>query len=169
MEQLHAEVEAMRTQMLGKMALIQGLARGQEELRAIITKIHQDGCNRKKQTVEVGDQFIKQPPRRQEVGPFQIATTSRVQQQPLQKQRVDQSKPNMPKRQFTKINMPLSQALQHLLRLNLGTLRDPLQDPHIASLNYNPDARCAYHSNSLGHDTDDCWALKNKKIGRAHV
>ena len=58
--------------------------------------------------------------------------------------------------------MPLSQALQHLLRLNLVTLRDPPQNPHIASPNYNPDTRCAYHSNSLGHDTDDCWALKNK-------
>ena len=30
LEQLQAEVDAMRTQMLGQMALIQGLARGQE-------------------------------------------------------------------------------------------------------------------------------------------
>ena len=58
--------------------------------------------------------------------------------------------------------MPLSQALQHLLRLNLVMLRDPPQNPYIASPRYNPDARCAYHSNSPGHDTDDCWALKNK-------
>ena len=74
----------MRTQMLGKMALIQGLAQGQEELRAIITKLHQDGYNHKKQTVEVGDQVIDQLLRRQEVRPFQIITTSQVQQQPLQ-------------------------------------------------------------------------------------
>ena len=69
-----------------------------------------------KQTVEAGDQVIDQPPRRQKVGlvksgPFQVATTSRVQQQPRQKQRVNQSKPDMPKRQFTKLNMLLSQAL----------------------------------------------------------
>ena len=34
LEQLQAKVEAMRTQMLGQMALIQGLARGQEIGRA---------------------------------------------------------------------------------------------------------------------------------------
>ena len=58
--------------------------------------------------------------------------------------------------------MPLSQALQHLLRLNLVTLRDPPKNPNTASPRYNPDARCAYHSDSPGHDTDDCWTLKNK-------
>ena len=36
LNQLQAEVDAIRTQMLGQMALIQGLARGQEEMRAII-------------------------------------------------------------------------------------------------------------------------------------
>ena len=58
LEQLQAEVEAMRTRMLGQMALIQGLARGQEEPRAIINKLLQDGYNRMKQTVEAGDQVI---------------------------------------------------------------------------------------------------------------
>ena len=43
LEQLQAEVEAMRTQMLRQMDLIQGLARGQEEMRAIIKKLHQEG------------------------------------------------------------------------------------------------------------------------------
>ena len=43
-EQLQAEVETMRTQMLGQRALTQGLARGQEVLRAIIKKLHQDGA-----------------------------------------------------------------------------------------------------------------------------
>ena len=68
----------------------------------------------------------------------------------------------MPKRQFTKLNMSLSQALQHLLRLNLVTFRDSPKNPNIASPRYNPDARCAYHSNSPGHDTNICWALRNK-------
>ena len=35
LEQPQAEVEAMRTHMLGQMALIQGLSQGQEEMRAI--------------------------------------------------------------------------------------------------------------------------------------
>ena len=153
--------------MLGKMALIQGLAREQEELRTIISQLHQDIYNNMKQTVKVGDQVIDQPPRRQgfglvKNGPLQVTTTSRVQQQPHQKQQVDQSKPNTPKRQFTTLNMPLSQALQHLLRLNLVTLRDPPKNPNTASPRYNPDERCAYHSGSPGHDTDDCWSLKNK-------
>ena len=83
LEQLRTEVETMRIQMLGQMALIQGLARGQEELRTIINKLHQDGYNRMKQAVEAGDQVIDQPPRRQEFGlvksgTFQITTTSRV-------------------------------------------------------------------------------------------
>ena len=58
LEQLQAEVGAMRTQMLGRMALIQGLARRQEELKAIINQLHQDGYNSMKQTVEAGDQVI---------------------------------------------------------------------------------------------------------------
>ena len=68
LEQMQAEVGAMRAQMLGQMALIQGLARRQEELKAIINQLHQDGYNSMKQTVEVGDQVIDQPPRRQKVG-----------------------------------------------------------------------------------------------------
>ena len=120
-----------------------------------------------KQTVKAGDQVINQLPRSQRFGlmknrPLQVATTSRVQQQPCHKQQVDQSKPNMPKRQFTKLNMQLSQALQHLLRMNLMTLIGPHLNPKTSSPNYNPDARCAYHSNSPGHDTDDCWKLKYK-------
>ena len=133
----------------------------------MINQLHQDRYNNMKQTVKVGDQVINQLPRSQRFGlmknrPLQVATTSRVQQQPCHKQRVDQSKPNMPKRKFTKLNMSLSQALQHLLILNLVTLRDPPKNPNIASPRYNPDARCAYPSNSPGHDTNICWALSNK-------
>ena len=142
LKHLLAEVDAMRTQMLGKMALIQGLAREQEELRNIVNQLHQDSM---KQTVKARDQTGNQPPRRQEFGmvkngPLQVATISQVQQPPHQKQRVYQSKPYTPKRQFAELNMPLSQALQHLLRLNLVTLRDPPQNPYITSPRYNPDA-----------------------------
>ena len=58
--------------------------------------------------------------------------------------------------------MPLSQALQHMLRMNLITLKEPHPNPKTSSPNYNPNARCAYHSDSPGHDTNDCWALKYK-------
>ena len=43
LKQLQAEMEGMRIQMISQMAFIQNLARGQEELRALIRKLHQDG------------------------------------------------------------------------------------------------------------------------------
>ena len=62
--------------------------------------------------------------------------------------------------------MPLSQALQHMLKMNLITVINPHLNPHLnpktSSPNYNPDARCAYHSGSSGHVNNDCWALKYK-------
>ena len=58
--------------------------------------------------------------------------------------------------------MSLSQALQHLLKSNLVTLRDPSANPDTSSPKYNPNAKCAYHSSSPEHKTDQCWELKNK-------
>ena len=58
--------------------------------------------------------------------------------------------------------MPLSQALQHLLKMNLIALIGPHPNPKTSSPNYNPNATCAYHSDSPRHDTNDCWALKYK-------
>ena len=58
--------------------------------------------------------------------------------------------------------MPLSQALQHLMKLKLITPKDPPQNPDTFSSKYNPNVRCAYHSDSPEHDTDSCWTLKNK-------
>ena len=40
LKQLQAEVDPIRTQMLGKMALIQKIAQGQEELRSLVNKLH---------------------------------------------------------------------------------------------------------------------------------
>ena len=57
--------------------------------------------------------------------------------------------------------MPLSQALQHLIKAELISLWDPPQNPNTSSPKYNPNARCAYHSNSPGHDTNNYWALKS--------
>ena len=49
-----------------------------------------------------------------------------------------------------------------MLMMNLITLIGPHPNPKTSSPSYNPDARCAYHSGSPGHDTNDCWALKYK-------
>ena len=65
-----------------------------------------------------------------------------------QPQRDNARSQNAPRRQFTKINMPLSQALQHMLKAELITLRDPPQNVNTSSPRYNPNAKCAYHSNS---------------------
>ena len=80
----------------------------------------------------------------------------------LQQQQGNQRKQDAPRRQFTKINMSFAQALQNMLKAELITLKDPPQDPNTSSPLYNPNIRCAYHSNCPGHDTNSCWALKNK-------
>src|SRR3954470_15144660 len=58
--------------------------------------------------------------------------------------------------------MPLSQALQYLLKANLITIRDPPKNVTTTSPNYDPNSKCVYHSNSPGHHADNYWALKNK-------
>ncbi|XP_058729013.1 uncharacterized protein LOC131601256 isoform X2 [Vicia villosa] len=82
--------------------------------------------------------------------------------QVLVRQKDNQRKPDTPRRQFTKINMSLAQALQHLQKANLITLRDPPKNPNTSAPSYKPNARCTYRSNSPGHDTENCWPLKNK-------
>ena len=58
--------------------------------------------------------------------------------------------------------MSLTQALQQMLKAGLITLRAPLRNPNTSAPTYHPNERCAYHSDSPGHDTNNCWALKNK-------
>ncbi|XP_058774811.1 uncharacterized protein LOC131649084 [Vicia villosa] len=67
----------------------------------------------------------------------------------------------MPRRNFTKNNMSLTQEWQHLLKAKLLA---PIAPPNIntSSPRYNPNARCAYHSECVGHDTNNCWTLKHK-------
>ena len=81
--------------------------------------------------------------------------------------RNNQSRNNQPRverpvRQFTKINMTPAQVLPHILKLNMAMLKEAPKNPNTASPHYHLNARCAYHSESPGHDTDNCWALKNK-------
>ena len=85
------------------MDIIQNLAQGQEELRALVNKLHQDGCNHIKQTVKIGDQVINQPPIRQEEDlvertPFKMSVTLRVQQRPHQPRQSGPRKQDTPKR-----------------------------------------------------------------------
>ena len=54
-------------------------------------------------------------------------------------------------RQFTWINMTMSQVLPHLLKTNLATLKEAPKNPNTASPRYNPNTRCDYHSKSPGH------------------
>ena len=58
--------------------------------------------------------------------------------------------------------MLLAQALQHMLMEELITLRELPQNPNTSSPCYNPNVRCAYHSDIPRHDTSNCWTLKNK-------
>src|SRR3954462_15395568 len=94
----------------------------------------------------------------QSVGAVLISTSAPQKDQPPKYTR----RPDALRRNFTKINMPISQALQHLLKANLVTLKDPPKNVNTSSPSYRPDATCAYHSNCPGHDADHCWALKNK-------
>ena len=61
LEQLQAEMAMMRIQMMGQMALIQNLARGQEELRILISKLYQDRCDRMGQTAKIWGLINDQP------------------------------------------------------------------------------------------------------------
>ena len=58
--------------------------------------------------------------------------------------------------------MTLSQILPQLLKTNLVILKEAPKTPNTTSPMYNPNARCAFHSDSPGHDTNNCWVLKNK-------
>ena len=75
---------------------------------------------------------------------------------PVQCQRGNRRRIKYQERQYTDINMPLSQALQQLLKAELITLKDPPQKPDTSSPKYNPNVKCAYHSDSPGHNTDNC-------------
>ena len=161
LKRLQAEVDTLKTQMLGQRALIQGLAQEQGELRAMISQLHQ-GKSNMKLPVRVRDQVFDQLPRGQQSGmvkngPPQVVTTSQTQHQ-----RGNRRKRYTPGRHFSETGIPSSLMLKRLLEVNLITLKGPPQNPDTSAPTYNPDERCAYHSDSPGHDTDDCWSLKNK-------
>ncbi|XP_058763153.1 uncharacterized protein LOC131636556 [Vicia villosa] len=67
-----------------------------------------------------------------------------------------------PNRHFDPIPMMYAHLLQHLLYIEKITLRDTPNAPDRQSPSYNTNARCAFHSGAVGHDTKKCIALKNK-------
>ena len=156
LEHLQAEMDAMKAQMLGQRNIIHCLVQRQEELWFLFNQLLQG--NLLGQTSEGKKPFIIQSSSRQEdkgKAP-QMTPVPQIQHQPHQLQ------PDKPRRQFTPLNMSLYQALQRLLRLNLITLRAHPRNPNTASPAYDPNKRCAYHSASPGHDTNECWDLRNK-------
>ena len=152
----------MTGQLVGQMALIQNLSKKQEELRVLVNQLlrnHQLG-----QTSEVEEQVTTQPPTTQEdkgKAPL-LASGSQAQQQPRQRQRGNRRKQNTSGRQFTETDIPSSLILERLLEVNLTALKDHIRTPNTSAPGYHPNAFCVYHSYSPGHNTDDCWALKNK-------
>ena len=58
--------------------------------------------------------------------------------------------------------MSLAQTLQHMLKEMLITLKDRPRNTNTSAPSYHPNARCAYHSNRSGHDTNGCWVVNNK-------
>src|SRR3954463_13925927 len=60
-------------------------------------------------------------------------------------------KPDVPKRQFTEINMSSAQTLQHRLKIKFITLRNPPKNPNTSTPGYELNARCAHHSNIPGY------------------
>src|ERR1051325_10724166 len=60
-EQMQAEITEMRIQMMGQMALIQNLARGQEELRVFINELLKFEDNQMVRTTRVGDPSVNLP------------------------------------------------------------------------------------------------------------
>ena len=148
--------------MLGQMDLVQDLSQKQGELRVLVNQLLRD--NQLGQTSKVEEQAIIQPPVGQEDKgkAHQFASGSQAQHQPHQCQQGNRRKRNTFGRHFSETGIPSSLILRHLLEVKLIALKDPPKNLNITSLKYNPDERCAYHSDSPGHDTDDCWSLRNK-------
>src|ERR1051325_6624721 len=123
-EQMQAEITEMRIQMMGQMALIQNLARGQEELRVFINELLKFEDNRMVRTTRVGDPSVNLPPAKPKLTCSQERGKSTLLHQ---QQQGNQHKQGTPRRQLTKINMPLSQALQHMLKAYVITVKYPPQ------------------------------------------
>ena len=134
-----------------------GIKRGKIQVLTSSSAVKKIFSGKKETNVVYGQKDRVKNDRNQSMGAVLISNPAYVQQQ-----QGSQCRTNAPRRQFMKISMPLSQVLHHLLKTELIILREPPQNPNTSSLKYNPNVKCAYHSNSPEHDTNNCWALKNK-------
>ena len=160
--ELHIEVAILKRELASQRALIQDLAQKQEKLGVLVNQLLRN--NQLGQTSKVEKQVTAQPPSTQEdkgKAPLH-ASGSQTHQQPRQHQQGNRRKQNVPGRRFSETEIPSSFILKRLLEVNLLTLKDPPRNPNTSAPTYHPNRRCAYHSYGPGHDTDDCWALKNK-------
>ncbi|KAK4737954.1 hypothetical protein R3W88_001651 [Solanum pinnatisectum] len=83
---------------------------------------------------------------------------------PPQQSNYDPSRPRFEKKP-ARIFTPLVESHTKLFeRLNAAGYIHPVGSRPIdtSSKFYRPDQRCAYHSNNVGHDIDDCINLKHK-------
>ena len=111
---------------------------------------------KKEASAVYGPRRHDKPERRQSVNAVMIAKPVAAPRQ------TNPQRAERPIREFTRLSMTLSQILPQLLSTSLVTVREAPKVVNTASPKYNPNARCAYHSDSPGHSTDDCWALRNK-------
>ena len=99
---------------------------GKKEVAAVYPQRNQDRVERRPM---VGAVMIPKPTSDQQIG--------------------NQPRVESPVRQFTRINMTMSQVLSHLLRSNLVTLKEAPKNPNTTSPHYHPNACCVYHSKVL--------------------
>lgn len=83
------------------------------------------------------------------------------QQQHLIQNRTARANPGRQERKkFYTLPIALSKLLPQLLEKNLLTLVPAIPVSNPPPRNFNPNARCAFHSGQVGHWTDQCYALK---------
>ena len=106
---------------------------------------------KKETNVVYGSRIHVKKDHRQSVYVVLISNPPSTQRRP---QQAKHQRYEVPRRQFMRINMSLSQALQHLLKANWVTLCDPPSNPNVSSTKYNPNTKYAYYSNIPRHDIE---------------
>ena len=73
---------------------------------------------------------------------------------------VNERSHSRPRRKFTQLPIPLSQAYHRLREDGPIYPKEPML--RYQPRRYDPDAQCEYHMGQQGHATNNCWELKNK-------
>ena len=99
-----------------------GIRSGNIQVSASSSTMKKTFDGKKETNVVYGQKGRTRSDHNQSMGAILISNPAHVQKQ---KQQGNHRRSEAPRRQFTKINMPLSHELQHLLKEELITLRDP--------------------------------------------